>query len=436
MACRYLKSGIKSTLVFMAGSLAVWLPSAAMAYPVLIPAKDIPWMMGTKRAEILAFSKGSDGAWRAIPSQSEEIEDDVAIVFRKPTQSLPIRQQLRRPKERDPFEGYFEKYHRIILNDADFGTCDALCQSEARLQAERLCTKGNITPYSRLARIDLEFNKTTAFLVDCQSPQKPFPPSPTTVDQKTFELGGADFSFNYKRSSSVMLDRFKVGAPADRKDVLVGTEMKVFLKPRFMFNLEFANDDVHAEISSITHGPLSHGVEIATALNVMIFQFNKQICCDINIFADSIYFPVMLDMPYGGESFVDGSGLFYGFGVTEGTNFEYFPAKPGDTKNGQHARSATAMTLSREDKIVTVGFGNLKAKDGSQLAPERKGKVQMAAKGFGKLRNQDGLFYDVTKLPEGFNYFTVWLYVGDTKDKEKLLEYARYSVRYNASRVF
>jgi hypothetical protein len=428
--------GAVQGLAALAGTVALTTaPKVAQAYPVLLPAKDLPWMMGAKREHLLAIAKAPDGTWRAIPSQAEEIEEDVAIVFREPTESLPIRSKLRRPKKRDPFEGYFEKYHRLILDDKDFGPCDEACQAEARLQADRLCDKGSVTSYSRMARIDLEYSKSTAFLVDCQAPQKPFPASPTIVDRKTRTMSGRDFSFHYKNDNSVMLDTIKVGKAGERKDLLVGTEMRVFLKPKFMFNLEFANEDVHAEISSITHEPLSHGVEIATALNVMVFQFNKQICCDINIFDDSIYFPVMLDLPYNGDSFVPGSGLFYGFNVTDGTQYEFFPAKTEDGSNRRATRSATAMTLTREGKIVTIGFGNLKGHSGAVLAPSREGKVQLAAKGFTKVKNDEGIFYDVTKLPEGFNYFTVWMYVGDVSEREKLLEYARHSVRFSASRV-
>lgn len=410
--------------------------SLATAYPVLLPAKDLPWMMGAKRADLLAVSKSSSGVWRAIPLQSEEIEEDVAIVFRKPTEPLPVRQKLRRPREMDPFQGYFEKFHRVILDDNDFGPCDALCQSEARLQALSLCDKGEVSAYSRMARIDLEFNKTTAFLVDCKAPQKPFPPANVSVDRKTHTMSGREFSFHYKNDTSVMLDAIKVGKEAERKEVLSGTEMRVFLKPKFMFNLEFANEDVHAEISSITHGPLSQGVEIATALNVLIFKFNKQICCDINVFADSIYFPVMLDLPYSGDSFVDGSGLFYGFKVTEGTSYEFMPAPLEDDGAKGPGRSATAITLSHEAKMITIGFGSLKSSKGTPLAPSREDKVKLAAKGFARVKNNEGLFYDVTRLPEGFNYFTVWMYVGNTNDRERLLEYARYGVRFSASRSY
>lgn len=93
------------------------------------------------------------------------------------------------------------------------------------------------------------------------------------------------------------------------------------------------------------------------------------------------------------------------------------------------------MTLTRENRIVTVGFGNLKAKDGTLLAPLRQGRVEMAAKGFSKLRSDDGIFYDATKLPDGFNYFNIWLFVGEIAEKDKLLEYARYGITFKPSRV-
>lgn len=416
--------------------IALGLDFSAAAYPVLLPAKDIPWMMGAKRDHILAISRQASGTWKAVPSQAEEIEDDIAIVFRNPTESLPIRSKLRRPKKGDPFQGFFERYHRLILDDNDFGPCDTACEAEARQQGALLCDKGNVSPYSRMARIDLEYNKTTAFLVDCGSPQKAFPNATTSVNRKARSMSGKDFSFHYKTDESVMLDTIKIGKEGERKDLLVGTEMRVFLKPKFMFNLEFANQDVHAEISSITEGPLSHGVEIATALNVLVFQFNKQICCDINIFSDSIYFPVMLDLPYGGESFANGSGLFYGFKVTDDTKFEFFPADAETTEQDRPKRSATAMTLAREEKVVTIGFGSLKSFKGSLLAPSHEKRVALAAKGFAKTQNDEGLFYDATKLPEGFNHFTVWLYVGQASERDKLLEYARYGVRWVGSRVY
>ncbi len=419
------------TLTLLLTLGGVLFPHRAKAYPVLLPAKSIPWMVGAKRENILALTK-KDGKWKTIPVQMEEIEDDVAIVFRNPTESLPVRKKLHKPRTKDPFEGYFDNYHRAVLNDNHFGTCDASCNAEVKTAAQKFCAGERYRRYARTVRIDLDFTKRTAFLVDCMAPQSAFKDSTSVVDQKNHVMKGDRFAFKYKNENSVMLDTFSIGK--SNKEVLTDTEMHVFLKPKFMFDMHFENDDVTAEISSLTRGPLSLAVEIATALNVFIFQINKQICCDINIFEDALYFPVLLDLPYSGESFQKGSGLFYGFEVTKGTTFEYYPV-PATTPS-RPVRGATAMTLERENKVVTVGFGNLKAISGKALSPKEQTQAQLKAKGFPKVSSDKGIFYDATQLPDGFNHFNVWFYVGAQSEKPKLLDYARYGITFKARRVW
>lgn len=420
--------------VAMAGALCakeLWVPQTAQAYPVLVPAKKIPWMVGAKRENLIAMAF-SQGQWKRIPLQLEEIEDDIAIVFREPTESWPVRKKLHKPKTKDPFEGYLDVYHRAVIDDQDAGLCDAECAGSVKQGAQQLCTGASYRSYARMARIDLDYTRATAFVVDCMSKQPESFKTTSTLDAKHFIFKGDKFEFQYKNEKSVMLDKFRVGP--ERKPVLTNTEMHVFLKPKFMFDMHFENKDVTAEISSLTYGPLSLAVEIATALNVFVFQINKQICCDINVFRDALYLPVMLDLPYSGEAFAKGSGLFYGFGITEGTRFEYFPA--AESAGKRPVRGATAIALEREGKLVTIGFGNLKSIEGKDLSPLEQTRASLTKLGFPKVSNDHGIFYDATQLPDGFNHFNVWFFIGTEAERDKLLDYARHGISYTAQRVW
>lgn len=413
------------------GTGIVFAPQAAQAYPVLVPAKEIPWMVGAKRANLIAIAF-SQGQWKRIPLQLEEIEEDIAIVFREPTESWPVRKKLHKPKTQDPFDGYFDVYHRAVIDDQDAGLCDSDCASGVRSAAQRLCTGESYRRYARTTRIDLDYTKATAFIVDCMSNQPEVFRTTSSIDAQNFIFKGDHFEFQYKNDKSVMIDQFRFGS--DQDPVLTNTEMHVFLKPKFMFNMHFENKDVTAEISSLTYGPLSLAVEIATALNVFVFQINKQICCDINVFKDALYFPVMLDLPYSGDAFAKGSGLFYGFGITNDTHFEYFPATESDEKHSAQGRAAIA--LGQEGKLVTIGFGNLKSIKGKDLSPIEENRENLNRIGFPKVTNNHGIFYDATQLPDGFNHFNVWFFIGSEAERPKLLNYARHGISYTVQRIW
>jgi hypothetical protein len=416
---------------FFSFTLELGAPKTALAYPVLVPVRQIPWMVGTKRENLIAMAY-KDDQWKRIPLQLEEIEEDIAIVFRNPTESWPVRKKLHKPKTADPFEGYLDLYHRAIVDDEDAGECNSECESTLNAGAQKLCAGNKYRNYSRKARIDLDYTKRTAFIVDCMSKQiDPFKTT-STHDKDNFTFKGETFDFHYKGKSSVMLDQFRVGT--DRKPVLTNTEMHVFLSPKFMFNIHFEDDDVTAEISSVTYGPISLSVEIATSLSVFIFQINKQICCDINVFKDSLYFPIMLELPYNGDSFTKGSGLFFGYHLPEDTRYEFFPVT--EAKDNRPARGATAVVLEREGKLVTIGFGNLKSIDGKDLAPREENRNDLKKIGFPSVSSHSGIFYDATQLPDGFNHFDVWFFVGNENDRPKLLDYARHGVSFTARRVW
>lgn len=406
------------------------LESIATAYPVLITPEDAPWLVGAKRNELIAITQ-KEGKWQRVRLQTEEIEEGVAIVFREPTVSFPVRKALHKPRTKDPFEGYFDRFHRALIDDNELGTCDANCDQQVKIEAGRICTGGQFRTYSRVIRIDLQLTKRTAYLVDCMAPQPKLQSLPAELNQQGNSMKSEGFEFHYRTPENVLLDTFKVGK--ESLALLENTEMNVYLKPKFMFNMHFGSDDVVAEISSYTEGPLSLGVEISTALHVFIFTVNKQICCDINLFSDSLYFPVMLDLPYEGSSFRKGSGLFYGFNLPEGAKMEFFPP---DEDPSLQTREASVVILEKENHLLTIGFGSLRSNSGGALAPQKKAPSDLRKIGFPEVNQKHGLFYDATQLSDGFNHFTVWFYVGTQKDREKLLEYARSGIQFTARRIW
>lgn len=103
--------------------------------------------------------------------------------------------------------------------------------------------------------------------------------------------------------------------------MLTKSELKAFLKPKYLFNMKFKDDDLVSQITSLSRGPQGLNVEVAVALNILAMKINTQICCDVSFYEDALYFPVVLDLPFSGDSFAKGSGLFLDFKQTKMQEF-------------------------------------------------------------------------------------------------------------------
>jgi hypothetical protein len=258
------------------------------------------------------------------------------------------------------------------------------------------------------------------------------------MKERTFAT--SNYSYTYKNKKNILFDNITL--MPEKRRLLTDGELMVYLKPKYVFNMQFAENDLVSRVTSVTQGPLSTGVEVAFSLDVLSFKVNSQICCDVSLYKDSLYFPVMLDLPFEGSSFKKGSGLFYGLNVDGDVKKDvtFLADKLADYQfveaKAPRSGGSSALLVQSGDKIVAVGFRSMKADKGEMSSPLVAFPEDLKKIEFPEVKSKFGLFYDVTSLAKGFHHFNVWFYVG-RKDQEALLgEYARNGVRFKATQVY
>ncbi|MEN9824938.1 MAG: hypothetical protein RI953_683, partial [Pseudomonadota bacterium] len=214
----------------------------------------------------------------------------------------------------------------------------------------------------------------------------------------------------------------------ESKPVLNGSELKAYLKPKYLFNMKFKDDDLVSQITSLSRGPQSLNMEVAVALNILAMKINSQICCDVSFYEDALYFPVVLDLPFEGNSFAKGSGVFFGFQTEKdsGVKTEFLAA--------QSASDSDAILIQQGKKIIALGFRNPSQKNQTLVRPRVVSNQDMDAIKFMPVQSSSGIFYDIQNAKEGFQHFMVWMLFGDETEKSKLVEYAQRGARARVER--
>jgi hypothetical protein len=413
--------------------------SKSFAFPVLVHGSDLKSLVGLKREKFIAFRIKPDQTGEKIPLQFDEIEDDSAIVFRKPNAILPARKIHPHPSKIDPFRGSFEEVHRISMNDQDFLACDAKCEQKAPEIAKSLCGQ-NAQGSIDLSKIELKFLKTSAFVAVCSTKQAEQEQLPVTVDFKNRTFSTPSYSYTFKDKKNILFENIAI--PAGGEKLFSNSELMVYLKPKYVFNLQFSEKDLVSRVTSVSQGPVSTGVEIAFALDVLSFKVNSQICCDMSLYKDSFYFPVMIDLPFEGSSFKKGSGLFYGLNAQIDPLKDLKSMAPpmsdyvfqDDPKPSEGASSA--MLITSGDKMVAVGFQSMKKTEGKpSVAPLLAKPADLKKIEFPVTKSDFGLFYDITTLAKGFHHFNVWFYVGNKSQEEMLSDYAKNGVEFSVKQL-
>ena len=417
-------------------------PSTSLAYPVLISAKETPNLLGKTRNNLIAIAPDPQGAFRRVPLQIEEVEDGAALVFRHPTFELPLRKEHPHPSKRDPFADRLDEVHRISVDDENFGICNESCTAQAKIEAKKLCKDTSTEPLP-LTRVDLDFKKTAAFLVACSVSQRQSKKLPVRVDIKNQEFVTPTYKYKYKGKRNILFD--EISLMPENKAILKDSELMVYLKPKYVFNMQFGENDIVSRITSVTQGSVSTGVEVAFSLDVLSFKVNSQICCDMSIYNDAFYFPVMLDLPFEGNAFKAGSGLYYGLNAADKKidqgQMKFMARNLSDYKFEDNKAvtegGASAILIKSDKKLVAVGFRNMKETNSvGTAAPLLAKKADLKKIEFPDVKSDMGLFYDITTLAKGFHNFNVWFYVGDSSQEELLSEYAQNGIRFKITPIY
>jgi hypothetical protein len=424
------------------------LPCNAFSFPVLIEGDKLVPLLGTPRTNIIVIAAGESAVgeeqkpFKQILHQFDEVEEEAALVLRNPQVELSLRQEHPHPRKKDPFDGKLEDVHRLTLDDGDFKPCVGTCATRAFNEAKRLCG-GNSSENPTVQRIDLKYRKVTAFVVGCIGSVKPMTKFPSIkIDMKNRVFKNELFSYKYKSKKNIFFD--EVSMLPEEKPIVKNSELQVFLKPKFMFNMSFSEKDIISRITSITQGNLSTGVEVAFAMDVLSFKVNSQICCDVSVYKDALYFPVMLDLPFDGSSFKPGSGLYYGFDysgdfkkdakVYADQLSEYkFTDKKSQPKQ---SKGTSAILMKSENKLLGVGFRSSKSLATYSSAPKIAFPEDLKKIDFTEIKSKVGLFYDITTLAKGFHHFNVWFYAGNSGNEDIVSEYVKNGVEFNVSQVY
>ena len=390
------------------------LPKLAVAYPVLVEAERFSKLFGQQRASLIAIAANKEIKTR-IPLQIDEVEDGATLVLRNPYVVRDLRSSLAHPKKSDPFFGRLQSVHRMVLDDRDFKTCDQDCHTSITSTAREICN----SPLAQvLLKVSLQRDQKTAFIVDCGiKPAVDLMTSTVNFDEKKSTISTPKYEYTHLSDKNIFFKKIKL--KGSESPILGQSEIKAYLKPKFLFNLKFQDDDLISQITSVSRSPHSLSLEVAMALNLLAMKINNQICCDVSFYEYSLYFPVVLDLPFAGSSFAEGSGVFFGFQKEQGDQLktEYIAAQSNDTSD--------AIIIEQNDSILVIGMRNSNSQRKNGARPIIVSQKDMKSMEFLPVVSKNGIFYDIQNTEKGFQHFNVWIFIGSSQDKEKLVEYAQ-----------
>ncbi|MBM3383011.1 MAG: hypothetical protein FJY29_11285 [Betaproteobacteria bacterium] len=410
------------TLLFLA-SVAVTFTSEATAYPVVLNSNQVSRLHGIARNQLIAL-RAHEQSGKRVALQIDEVEDDAALVLREPYETRKLRSSLPHPKRSDPFSGRLQSVHRLVLDDRDFATCNDECVKRLPETVKTVCG----TPDSAiLLKITLADTQKHAFIADCGMQMSVFPTREIKFDTATQKISTPYYEYSYQSEKNVFFNSIK--STKGTAPILSSSELKAYLKPKYLFNMKFKDDDLVSQITSLSKGSQSLSLEVAVALNILAMKINNQICCDVSFFEDSLYFPVVLDLPFNGDSFAKGSGVFFGFQSDPGskTQPEFVPATSPEASD--------AIVIQQQKELVVIGMRNPNRKSAELVRPQVVTVKDMEKLKFMPVRSGTGIFYDIQNAKQGFQHFNVWMYFGAEQDKAKLIDYAQHGPRVSVESV-
>ncbi|NBO37070.1 hypothetical protein EBU99_00635 [bacterium] len=402
---------------------ATALPSLSFAYPVILNSSQFATLLGTPRNQLIALKMEASVAKR-VALQIDEVEDDAALVLRYPYEVRKIRENLPHPQKNDPFAGRLQNVHRLVVDDRDFSACTDDCQKNFLSSMKSVCESGAATP---LIKISLADSQKSLFLANCPAPVSELPARNIKYDSATLKITTPSYEYSQRSDKNIFFNEIRVANQT--RPLLSKSELKAYLKPKYLFNMKFKDDDLISQITSLSRGQQSLGVEIAVALNLLAMKINTQICCDVSFYEDALYFPVVLDLPFSGNSFAKGSGLFFGFTTDTESNVqtEFIPAKSADASD--------AILIKQDKNLVALGMRNPNRKLPAVVRPKVVSAKEMEDIKFMPVQSRAGIYYDIQNAKEGFQHFMVWMLFGNEQDRAKLIDYAQNGPRIKIERI-
>lgn len=418
---------IKLVALLATATMGVGVIQTANAHPVLINIKEAPELMNVARANLVSFVPEGT-SFRKIPFQVDELEDDSLLVIRTPTKEMPVRKKLHHPKSRDPFRSQLSVYHRIVLDERLFQSCDDACTKSAIEAARKFCNSTSPSVF----KIDLSYKKSSAFVADCLLPVESSFEKAVSLDTEKRQFSTDQFTLNYSKNSPIIMQ--ELSFKKDNTKIIGASQLEVMVKPKLFLPIHFDQEDMQAEMTSFNETSVSTQMELAVKLKTLGVTTSFEICCDMSVFPDSFYFPVVLDMPFQGSSTREGSGIFFGF------NFLGKIPEDIDTQippfGGKNASQHNVLMLKTSNNLLAMGVRQPKGLKGEDLSASLIKPSQAKDLGFDVDKSNIGVFMDITKVKnKGVQRFEIWFYTGSANDSDLLKEYAANGVQFRFSRV-
>lgn len=401
---------------------ALLLPAKAFGYPVLLNSSQLSIFFGTPRNQLMALRWNGTQLQQA-PLQIDEVEDDAVLVLREPYEVRKLRASLPHPKKKDPFLGRLQSVHRMVLDDRDFSDCGAECKNKIPTQVKTICRSSDASVLLEVSLVDA--NKSL-FIADCGVPVAELPPRDINYNSASKTISTQKYEYVHSSDKNIFFSEIR--ARPESRPVMAQSEIKAYLKPKYLFNMKFEDDDLTSQITSLSRGSQSLSLEVAVGLNILAMKINTQICCDVSFYDDALYFPVVLDLPFSGKSFAKGSGVFFGFlsDTAAKTKTEFIPS--------QSAEESDAILIQQDGNLIALGFRSPNKKQSALVKPKIVSSADMEKLKFTKLRSPTGIFYDIQSAQEGFQHFMVWVYFGKESERAKLTGYAQRGARARVER--
>lgn len=412
-----------SHLSIMLALASLLLSSTGLAYPVLLTSAQLNSIFGVARDHLVAIK--SDGqTTQRVALQVDEVEDDAALVLRQPFEIRKLRESLAHPQKADPFVGRLHNVHRIVLDDRDFASCHAECQKQMTASVKKIC---NSNFARQLLKVTLADSDKSLVIADCGTPVGEQPARNVSYEAKNGKVITPTYEYVQSSDKNIFFNEIRLkNAP---RPILTDSEIKAYLKPKYLFNMKFKDSDLISQITSLSRGPQGLNIEVAVALNILAMKINTQICCDVSFYEDALYFPVVLDLPFAGSSFAKGSGLFFGFQADKQSEVktELIPSQSPDTSD--------AILIQQGKNLITLGFRSPNKRQMTTVKPKVVSGKDMEKMKFMPVQSPSGIFYDIQNAQQGFQHFMVWMLFGQESDRNKLIDYAQHGARVQVERI-
>lgn len=387
--------------------------AVAHALPVMIYVKDHPEIQQVPRAHLIALSPTTSD-FKRIPIQFDEMEEGSLLVLRTPAYTFPLRKDLHHPTNRDPFKGRVAAVHRLVMNHEDFSTCDKKCLTHVKEQAKKHCVIDKDVIVPEVFQINLLQVSKTAFVVNCHSNVTSTFEPVINYSEKAKEFNSTQFKVALGGENDFFLKSIE---PPTGGAWFTGATFEALLKPKLFFALRFTEKDLSTKPTSVSLGAVGSSLELAVNAKTLGFTTRNEICCDMTIFRDALYFPVFVNLPFKGTTMREGSGLFFGVNYSGTVDKDVVTEMPIWTEKREAGakQKDPLVVFNRKDKSLILA---VRSRMGEESSIPSYFMKSAEIKQFGNSGDKSnvGVFMDLTKIESsGLQKFEVWMMFGDPK---------------------